>query len=322
MNHWHHIPPEKVPLEGFTALRLEPEDIKSEIEALPAPAAPKPLQPKVVRLKQDLAGPAARANAAAVGIGTRPDQKEMVPAHQAAFRDAVRTLVNDGTYKELVEIHSDMSHNMHGSMGPAGMLRFLAWHRRYILEFERALVAADRRLRPGATPTIQLPYWNWIDPFPEWLIGFLPADRPDTGAPPSARRMRSPPEKPAQRDVNYVISGFASQLPGVETDDYTRFTYGLEGWGRRQNGTPLPAHNQVHDWTGGIMSNTSYSPTDPVFWLHHGEVDRLWHIWQGQHDSAHPALTGNDRNMDPWPEDYDALRAIEALGYVYASDAP
>ena len=149
MNHWHHIPPEKVPLEGFTALRLEPEDIKSEIEALPAPAAPKPLQPKVVRLKQDLAGPAARANAAAVGIGTRPDQKEMVPAHQAAFRDAVRTLVNDGTYKELVEIHSDMSHNMHGSMGPAGMLRFLAWHRRYILEFERALVAADstERLR-------------------------------------------------------------------------------------------------------------------------------------------------------------------------------
>ncbi len=70
------------------------------------------------------------------------------------------------------------------------------------------------------------------------------------------------------------------------------------------------------------MSNTRYSPTDPVFWLHHGEVDRLWHIWQRQHDSAHPALTGNDRIMDPWPEDYDDLRAIEALGYVYASDTP
>ncbi len=68
MNHWHHIPHEKVPPDGFTTLRLEPGDIKSEIEALPTPSKPKPLDPEVVRLKQNLARLEARANADTVGL--------------------------------------------------------------------------------------------------------------------------------------------------------------------------------------------------------------------------------------------------------------
>jgi tyrosinase len=110
------------------------------------------------------------------------------------------------------------------------------WHeplgRRYILKFERALIAADMELRPAEATPVCLPYWHWI-PFPEWLDGFLPANRPDNYTPPSARRKKSPPEKPNQADEDYIINGFASQMPGVNTDDYTRFTYGLEGWGKR-----------------------------------------------------------------------------------------
>lgn len=322
MNHWHHIPHEGIPKDGFTRLTLAPEDIKSQIEALPAPPAPPPLSADVLKLKQKLSALAASADVAAAGAKQRLNQKDLPRTEKDAFKNALRKLVTDRTYKSLVNIHADMSHNMHGSMGPIGLLRFLAWHRRYILEFERALIAADKALRPNATTPVCLPYWHWIDPFPEWLEGFLPAKRPDNNTPPPARRKKSPPEKPNQTDVNYIISGFASQMRGINTDDYTRFTYGLEGWGKRPDGRSLPAHNHVHDWTGGIMSNTMYSPTDPVFWLHHGEVDRLWHIWQQQNGNSHPALTGNDRIMDPWPETYDDLRSIEALRYVYASNVP
>ena len=322
MNHWNHIPHEDIPKDGFTRLTLAPEDIKSQIEALPAPPAPPPLSADVLKLKQKLSALAASADVAAAGAKQRLNQKDLPRTEKDAFKNALRKLVTDRTYKSLVNIHADMSHNMHGSMGPIGLLRFLAWHRRYILEFERALIAADKALRPNATTPVCLPYWHWIDPFPEWLEGFLPAKRPDNNTPPPARRKKSPPEKPNQTDVNYIISGFASQMRGINTDDYTRFTYGLEGWGQRPDGRSLPAHNHVHDWTGGIMSNTMYSPTDPVFWLHHGEVDRLWHIWQQQNGNSHPALTGNNRIMDPWPETYDDLRSIEALRYVYASNVP
>jgi tyrosinase len=322
MNHWQHISHEDIHKDGFTRLKLEPEDIKAQVEALPPPPTPSPLSPDILNLKLKLSTLAAPMAAAAVGVSTRANQKEMPTTEKEAFKAAVRKMVTDGTYKTIINIHADMSHNMHGSMGPVGMLRFLAWHRRYILEFERTLVAADKVLRPGAASPVCLPYWHWVDPFPEWLDGFMPANRPDNDTHPPSRRKKSPPEKPNQADEDYIVSGFASQMPGVNADDYTRFTYGLEGWGLRQNGTSLPAHNHVHDWTGGIMSNTRYSPTDPIFWLHHGEVDRLWHIWQQQNSTAHPALTGNDRTMDPWVEKYDDLRSIEALGYIYASNTP
>ncbi|MFK5283783.1 tyrosinase family protein, partial [Lacticaseibacillus paracasei] len=56
------------------------------------------------------------------------------------------------------------------------------------------------------------------------------------------------------------------------------------------NGTGLPAHNHGHSWIGGIMNNTVTSPTDPMFWLHHSEVDRLWQIWRQSNPAPGPNL--------------------------------
>ena len=51
----------------------------------------------------------------------------------------------------------------------------------------------------------------------------------------------------------------------------------LEGW---WHGPRL--HNQVHVWVGASMV-PSTSPNDPVFFLHHCNVDRLWAEWQDSH---------------------------------------
>jgi hypothetical protein len=37
-------------------------------------------------------------------------------------------------------------------------------------------------------------------------------------------------------------------------------------------------HGQIHVNTGGFMGNFM-SPVDPLFWLHHANLDRLWDIW-------------------------------------------
>jgi tyrosinase len=50
----------------------------------------------------------------------------------------------------------------------------------------------------------------------------------------------------------------------------------LEGF---VNGPAL--HNRVHVWVGGDMSPGT-SPNDPIFWLHHANVDRIWWNWQLQ----------------------------------------
>jgi tyrosinase len=74
----------------------------------------------------------------------------------------------------------------------------------------------------------------------------------------------------------------------------------LEGW----RGVNL--HNRVHVWVGGQMA-TGVSPNDPVFWLHHAFIDRLWTQWQERHpDSAYapvaatPDVVDLRGTMRPW----------------------
>jgi tyrosinase len=258
------------------------------------------------------------APAAAVVTRKGAGSTAFTPAEQVAFRNAVAQLVEEGKYQELIGHHMDMTHNMHGSMGDIGLYRFLGWHRRYLIEFERELQRADALLRPTATERLGVPYWRWQDPFPAWLAGFLPAPDPESGSAPPARKNAAPPAKANAADLDIIVNQFAgqdTQLPGE--NDYTKFTYGLEGWGLRPNGTSLPAHNHGHAWVGGIMNNTMTSPTDPVFWLHHAEVDRLWEAWRQANPTPGPLLTGTDRVMDPWAESYDGLLDISALGYAY-----
>jgi tyrosinase len=63
-------------------------------------------------------------------------------------------------------------------------------------------------------------------------------------------------------------------------------------------------HNKVHVWVGGDMGPAS-SPNDPVFYLNHCNVDRIWEGWMGSHGrtyappgSASTDLTGH-RIDDP-----------------------
>jgi len=290
---------DEVIARGFPHDRLDELQKAHEARARLAPAVPAP----------------ARVRAAAVV--TRRNAATLPPAHQVAFRNAVSRLVEDGTYRRLIGHHMDMSHNMHGSMGTVGLYRFLGWHRRYLVEFERELQRADAALRPGATDPLAVPYWRWQDVFPAWLAGFLPARDPRTGAVPPPRRATPPPFATAA-DLDLIVNQSAIQNPGLPgQNDYTKFTWGLEGWGRRPDRTPLPAHNHGHAWVGGIMNNTSTSPTDPVFWLHHAEVDRLWQAWRQAHPAPGPVLSGTDRVMDPWAESYDDLLDPAALGYAY-----
>jgi len=257
---------------------------------------------------------------AAAAPVTREDQATLPDSKRSAFQNAILQLVEEGKYRELTQHHMDMSHNMHGSMGEVGFYRFLGWHRRYLVEMERELQRVDAILRPGAPDRIGIPYWRWQDSFPSWMANFLPAKDPNSGLNPPARKNAEPPQKADATDIDIIVDQSAIQVTGLSGEnEYTKFSYGLEGWGNRPDGTALPAHNHGHAWVGGIMNNTSTSPTDPIFWMHHAEVDRLWEIWRQANPTPAPLLSGPDRIMDPWAESYDELLDIAALGYSYDS---
>ncbi len=119
---------------------------------------------------------------------------------------------------------------------------------------------------------------------------------------------------------------------------------GADGWmGPRPSdpGTPgtsnrFTLHNMVHNWVGGDISQSdprtarrgtmrlSTSPNDPVFFLLHANVDRLWAAWQERHPGrTYEPKTGHDGNnadspMVPFGRvTPHAVENIANLGYRY-----
>lgn len=73
--------------------------------------------------------------------------------------------------------------------------------------------------------------------------------------------------------------GFAGETEVL--DAILRITrYGLDSNFRE---TMEGLHGSVHVWVGGHME-TFASPNDPIFFLHHSNVDRIWSLWQDCHD--------------------------------------
>lgn len=89
-----------------------------------------------------------------------------------------------------------------------------------------------------------------------------------------------PPQRFLQRNSNIVPSpnsvfpGQASFVTRAQVDGvlnlptFERFSVGLESG----------PHNNTHVWVGGEMTQAT-SPNDPLFFLHHANIDRLWTEW-------------------------------------------
>jgi len=157
---------------------------------------------------------------------------------------------------------------IHQDRCPHGNWYFLPWHRAYLHRFE----AICRELT--GENTFRLPYWDWSSdprvPPPFWGQG-NPLDHPRDAGP----NDRALPEMVGQPVIDNVV------LP--ETD----FEQFASGESTTQRGGsflgPLEArpHNHVHNFIGGDMV-TFMSPRDPVFWLHHANVDRIWAMWNSR----------------------------------------
>ena len=84
-------------------------------------------------------------------------------------------------------------------------------------------------------------------------------------------------------------------------------------------------HNSVHGIVGGLMASGA-SPLDPIFMMHHSNIDRLWWVWNqaGNANSNDPLWTGMEFqnhffNPDgsPYSPKVSDLFTPETLGYTY-----
>lgn len=89
--------------------------------------------------------------------------------------------------------------------------------------------------------------------------------------------MPSPNRLPTKVHTGLVITEQAFDSPPWSTTS-SGFRNLLEGWENRPQILPPGLHNRVHVFIGGDML-PSTSPNDPVFYLNHCNVDRIWESW-------------------------------------------
>lgn len=198
-----------------------------------------------------------------------------------------------GNYGTLVAIHRH-PHRFHTADGPIGTQRFLTWHRVYlsVLEFWVSSIPNYQNF--------YIPYWDWTTDrnIPDWLQNFKPhVNIPNTESiPPTPSSVepvdvsRTPP--PPGQDGELFLPTENKIKDCLRKPTYSEFTMTLEG-----------LHADVHAWTGGTMRDLLTSPADPLFWLHHANIDRIYTSWRKQHadnSDTIPILSGSDLNMDPW----------------------
>lgn len=179
---------------------------------------------------------------------------------------------------------------------------FFAWHRMQMLELERAMQAID--------PRISIPWWD------------SSTDRSTT----------SPlwaPEFMGQFNASWALNrnlGGNGPLPTPSvvttvqnSSDFLVYSNDMERGA---------THRGAHVWIGGAMS-TPLSPRDPVFYLHHTYIDKLWSEWEHVHQGESSFLITSMLRYDGTyvfdgttlpSTDPDNLVSSHALGVFYAEN--
>lgn len=206
------------------------------------------------------------AGAKALAAGTsrvRGSAFDLTNKNNDKYAEAVRLLktkmVNGKSWWELqAQIHQDFC--------PHGNWYFLPWHRAYLYYFEKVCMDVLN------DPTFALPYWEWD------VAG-------QNTLPPLARAGGKLEHKSRQLSgapISATFVGAKAMQTVLAPNDFISFGSGRTRKPRGGQGASGPLesmpHNNTHVWVSGDMG-TFMSPRDPVFWMHHCNIDRIWASW-------------------------------------------
>lgn len=197
---------------------------------------------------------------------------------------------------------------------------FAPWHRGYLLALEAQIRAAVVSL--GGPATWALPYWNYFGQGNEYEIppAFSQQTLPD-GTPNSLFvEARYGPNNDGNIFVPIPPVSEACETNDVYTGSDTVTTppgfggpeTGFSHFGETGGNLESNPHNLVHGYVGGnapdnqtygLMADPGIAALDPIFYLHHSNIDRMWAAWNAN---------GNSNPTDPnWVNGPTAINGRE-----------
>jgi hypothetical protein len=186
---------------------------------------------------------------------------------------------------------------------------FWSWHRMYLYWFERIC----RRM--ACDDCFALPYWDYNSPSQRQLPPMFRDSASDLFISQRNPSMNSGAGSLPAWAVNYSA--------GLAQLNFTSASGSLEG---------LP-HNWVHVLVGGWMGSVPTAAQDPIFFLHHCNMDRLWNLWLAQGGGRIDPVFDNTWKNTKWTffdeegaqvemTGCEILRAAQQLHYVYEGEPP
>jgi hypothetical protein len=220
---------------------------------------------------------------------------------------------------------------------------FLPRHRMYLYWFVRIVRAIV--VQPSGPSDWALPFWNYsLGPPGDALPPAFrqPTWDPGTGSGPNPlyTAQRAPrynagtglPARLVDLDALRSRNFTGAPLPGFG-GPVTGFSHEPQAFGLLEN---VP-HNQVHvqiggqgqdPCVGGLMVDPNCAAQDPIFWLHHSNIDRLWSEWiasgNGRANPTDPAWLSNqvftffdETGTEVTMTSQDVLNTVTQLSYDY-----
>jgi hypothetical protein len=194
--------------------------------------------------------------------------------------------------------------------------QFLPWHRMFLHYFEQVLQVA------AGDPNLRLPYWD-SGASPALPVAFTSAVYVDENG-----KVRANPLRVEQRRARLNIGGtidpaITSTASAMAQSSFGKFSEILEE----------TIHDGVHCAVGvslcpsGYMGSVPASALDPIFYLHHANIDRLYECWlragPPSRLQSNPAKLAEeyrfiDRAGDVQTSRVGDMLSLASLGYRYA----
>ena len=300
--------------------------------------------------------------AVTVFSGVIPGLRTFAATAKLRVRRSVNNMALDDpdleTYRDFVGLMRDKPQtervswlgfaNQHGDENnfkycPHGDWYFLPWHRGFVEMYEKAAAVLTKN------PKFAMPYWDWttLRAIPQAFTDqqykgksnplYVPGRGDDpsmarntlTGADALTDALVGPKViERIYKETVYEVFGTSRSvdrsgpIPKVQNNLDPKW---VPMGGGNQGILERTPHNNVHNNIGAFMPQSN-SPRDPIFMMHHGNIDRIWAHWNalGRKNSTDPLwlnMPFTNNYISPHGRFYARivknLQSTEALGYTY-----
>lgn len=281
---------------GVAALTLVPRFTATRVHAQPA-TAPTP------RMRwEDFIQVLARLAAFKRGVAVMKSRKPSDPTSwffQSAIHAVTPELVDAATQidPDVARVDQARFWNRCPHSNAEHSADFLIWHRAYLYYFEHILRAAAQ------DPTLSLPYWNYTEPGQRGFLREFARQEIDPMTQLPGNPLFDHRREQAFMFGLYQLSeGVVSTAPLFNEVNFFGATEdaGFAGGVADNDGSTKGLieqrpHDLLHfaiggsigtgeidapGGLGGLMASVPTAAFDPIFWVHHANIDRLWTVWE------------------------------------------